>query len=276
VLETPREAEDATFHSSTGKHFGGNILVELYNGDGFLRGLVVLNRTDADGVVQYADFSSGDQTPLLKFYVLGFSDHHNKSYSGVWAIGSHPGPSPWDYGLEAGTYHLRVWIRGYVQAEIEDFTLGEAGNQSVTIDMLRGGATQVTVMSMSSKPGTRVQQARMNWTFWEGCPPPRLRIYFYDSLGAEVGYTEAILAAGYPGVTESTATLNFTGHNWSMDQIVYFGHVPNALDEGNYAVEAYTYGYIQTREASINIGLSQFVPTAFPLLIGCRIGWMQC
>jgi hypothetical protein len=271
VLETPKEAEAKTYGSSTGKHFGGNILIEMYSAEGVLKGLMVLNRTQADGYVQYADYSSGAQTPLLKFHILGFSEHYNKSYSGVWVEGSYPGPSPWDYGLEPGTYYIRVWIRGYVQAATEEFTLGRGGNTTVAVDMLRAGATQVTVMSMTSKPGTRIAQAAVRWRFMDWCPPPRLRVYFTDSSGLEVGYAESTLAPNIPGVTDTTATLNFTGHNWTVSEIVYDGRIHNALKTDNYTVKAYTYGYIQAVDASIYVSLSQFTPTGFSILLGGRI-----
>ncbi|MEM2902543.1 MAG: hypothetical protein QXO32_07445 [Candidatus Bathyarchaeia archaeon] len=271
TLETPKEAEARTYGSKTGKHFGGNILIEMYSSEGVLKGLTVLNRTQPDGVVQYADYSSGSQTPLLRFHILGFSEHYNKSYSGVWVVGSYPGPSPWDYGLEPGSYYIRVWIRGYVQAAVSEFTLGKGGNTTVAVDMLRGGATQVTVMSMTSKPRTRIAQAPVRWRFMDWCPPPRLRVYFTDSSGLEVGYAESILKPGSPGVTDTTATLNFTGHNWNISEIIYQGRIPNALETDNYSVKAYTYGYVQTVEVIIYISLSQFTPTSFPLIIGNRI-----
>ena len=244
VLETPRDGEAETYGSTTGKHFGGNILVEMFSNDGVLKGLAVYNRTDQDGVVQYSDFSSGDDTALLKFYILGFSEHYNKSYSGRWVIGSYPGPSPWNYGLEGGTYYIRVWIRGYIQESVEEFTLAASNNQPVTIDMQRGGAFQVTVESWNTRVRTRRPQAPQPWRFLDFCPAPRLRVYFYRDY-VEVGYSESILSLDFPGVTLTTATLNFTGHNWSVDYIIFHGYTPSSVDAGNYTLQAYTYGYIQ-------------------------------
>ena len=136
VLETPKQGEKMAFGFQTGKYFGGNVLIHVYR-DGILRGLTVYNRTLPGGVVRYADYSSGDQTYLLRFYVLGFSEYYNHSYSGKWMIGSNPGPSPWDYGLEAGTYTIRLWIRGYSIAEVKDVTLGIGANTTVTANAFR-------------------------------------------------------------------------------------------------------------------------------------------
>ena len=244
VLETPRDGEVETYGSATGKHFGGNMLVEMFSNEGVLKGLAVYNRTDQDGVVQYSDFSSGEDTTLLRFYILGFSEHYNKSYSGRWVIGSYPGPSPWDYGLEGGTCYIRVWIRGYVQEDVEEFTLAASSNRTVTIDMQKGGAFQVTVESWNTRVRTRRPQAPQPWRFLDFCPAPRLRVYFYrDSV--EVGYSESILSLDFPGVTLTTATLNFTGHNWPVDYIIFHGYTPSSVDAGNYTLKAYTYGYIQ-------------------------------
>jgi len=272
--ETPLEGEAKSFGSTTGKHFGGNILVEMYRSDGVLKGLTVLNRTLPDGTVQYASYSSGDQTPLLRFHILGFSEFYNRSYSGSWSVGSYPGPSPHDYGVEAGTYYLRVWIRGYIQENIETFTVGDGGNTSTTVDLRRGGSVQVTVTSTVVKPGTRKPQMPTRWRFMDLCPPPRLRIYFQTS-GVEVGYAETVLSQGSPGVENTSATLNFTGHNWSTEEIIMKGYTPNALKAGEYKVKAYTYGYIQAYDASVTIILSPFAPThtrtAFPILQGCGV-----
>jgi hypothetical protein len=286
-LETPREGEANAFGSQTGKLFGGNILIQLYNSEGALKGVTVLKRTNetldlpsrtSNGTVLYADYSSGDQTDLLRFYILGFSESHNKTYSGSWQIGSFPGPSPWDYGIEPGTYYIRIWIRGYIQEEIATFTISEGGNVTQTIDLRRGGSSTVTVTSNVVRPGTRWPQSPTEfWRFIdELCPPPRIRIYFYSSLGSEVGYAETILYLGGAGVLNNTAILNFTGHNWLIDDIIYRGFVPNALVADDYTLRAHTYGYIHAEDITITISLSQFSPThvgvAFPLLLGCFIG----
>ena len=271
VLETPKDGEVATYGTATGKHFGGNVLLEMYSGDEALKGLAVYNRTSSDGIVQYADFSSGDQTDLLRFYILGFSEHYNKSYSGKWIVGSRPGPSPWDYGIEDGTYHLRVWIRGYLQENVEVFTLGWASNRSLTIDMQRGGAFQVTVESWDTRVGTRKPQAPQPWRFLALCPPPRLRVYFTVNNTVEVGYAEAILRLDFPGVTQTTATLNFTGHNWSVDQIIFDGYRPTLVSGGNYTLKAYTYGYIQPRDFSYNVELGDIFRASMQLFIAGEI-----
>ena len=131
------------------------------------------------------------------------------------------------------------------------------------------------------RPGTRWPQHQTDfWRFIdEGnltlCPPPRIRMYFYSSSGTEIGYSETILALGQPGVTNNSVTLNFTGHNWSIEEIIIRGFVPNALTSDDYTLRAHTYGYIQAEDDSVTISLTQFSPTHvntyFPLLLGCFI-----
>ncbi len=270
ILETPREGEAASFGSLTGKHFGGNILIQAYGG-GLLKGLVVLNRTFQNGVVQYADYASGDQTPLMRFAVLGFSEYYNHSYSGLWVVGSSPGPSSWDYGIEAGTYTIRVWIRGYTPGQVKDIVLGAGENTTITVDMVRAGAAQVAVNSWNTRPGTDKPQAPQLWRHSDMCPPPRLRIYFKDSSRLEIGYAESILKPGLPGVSSTTAILNFTGHNWTIDEITSLGYVPTTLNAGGYNLTAYTYGYVQPRGAPIRIQLGSLSRSSLNLIIGVGI-----
>jgi hypothetical protein len=270
TLETPKQGENMAFGSQTGKYFGGNVLIQVYSG-GILRGLTVYNRTLPGGVVRYADYSSGDQTYLLRFYVLGFSEYYNHSYSGTWMIGSSPGPSPWDYGLEAGTYTIRLWIRGYSIAEVKDVTLGVGANTTVTVNAFRGGAAEVTINSYNVRPGTRTPQAAQTWRHLDMCPPPRIRVYFYNVSTGELGYAESILRLGLPGISATMATLNFTGHNWTTDEIVFQGYVPTTLNTGSYILKAYTYGYIQSREVTTYVFPGILSATSFILVIGCGI-----
>jgi len=263
-LENPRKAEQLSFGTSTGKYYGGNILVEVYNENGELKGLTLINATYPNGTVTYADET------IIKFYILGFSEFYNKTYSGVWRIGSYPGPSPWDSGLPESLYEVKVWIRGYLQANKAIVSLSTGGKSSVTIDMLRGGAFQVTVVSMHSRPGTKFPQAETPWRFLNLCPQPYLRVYFYR-LGVEEGFGEAQLKLGFPGVTESRVKINFSGENPSIKAIVYDGFIPSALCEGEYFIKAYTYGYVQTEDATVYLYLSQLQPAAIILLIGSGI-----
>jgi hypothetical protein len=273
--ETPNDAEAATFLTRTGRHFGGNILGELFDSGGSLRGLTVLNRTSANGTCLYADYSSGDQTQLLRFYILGFSEFLNKSYSGTWKVGAAAGPSPWDYGLEPGSYYVHLWIRGYTQEKFDTFTLGSGSNQTIYVDLRRAGSVDVGVTSAVVRPGTTFPQQPVNWRFLNLCPTPRLRVYFYGSSGSAVGFAEQVLTTASPSVTNTTASLNFTGHNWSIDDIVLRGFFPSALLGDNYDVKGYTYGYVQAQPASVSISLTPYSPThvrmSFVLLIAGRI-----
>jgi len=270
-LETPREAEVSALGTSSGTKFGGNILIELYDADekerGILRGVTVINGTYSNGTTIYADEST------IRFWILGFSELYNHTYTGVWGER--------DYGLEGGKYYIKVWVRGYIQRKTEDFYLPSMGNYTITVWMERGGALDVTVHSYTSKVGTRVIQAPTPWRFLDLCPPPYLRVYLYRGSN-EIGYAERMLKLGEAGVTETAVRLNFTGHNYPLQKIVFSYTVEGkhyipyledtlAIDEGNYIVKAFTYGYVQTVEVNVYIPKSQTVSVAFPLIIGCGI-----
>lgn len=263
-LESPREAEQLTFGTTTGKYYGGNILVKAYNENGELKGLTLINATYPNGTTIYADET------IIKFYILGFSEFYNKTYSGVWRIGSYPGLSPWDSGLPEGQYEIRVWIRGYVQANKAVVSLSKGGGSTVTVDMVRGGAFQVTLVSMHSRPGTRFPQAETPWRFLNLCPQPYLRVYFCR-LGVEEGFAETQLKLDVPGVTETRAKINFSGENPSIKSIIYDGFIPSALREGEYSIKAYTYGYVQTEDVTVYLYLSQIQLAVVILLIGSGI-----
>ncbi len=265
AYETPREGEFSALNTLSGNRFGGHIIAELFDEHGVLKGLTLINGTYANGTTRYADEFS------LRFWILGFSELHNNSYSGAWRVGSYPGPSPWDYGLETGDYYLRVTMRGYIQEEEPLITLSDQGNSTVTVFMERGGAFQVTVYSYGPKPGTRQIQALIAWRFLDLCPPPYLRVYFYTEYGAEIGYVEKPLRLGIPGVTNVSAYFNFTGHNWPLHKIIFYGYQPTAVDEGTYRIKAYTYGYVQTYDITVYVPMSMTVAVAFPLIIGCGI-----
>ena len=113
--ETPRTTEYSMFGSSTGRFFGGNILAESIDAVGTLYGLTILNRTRPDGEVTYADSTS------VRFYILGFSEFYNKTFSGVWRQK--------DHGLPAGVYDVKVWVRGYLQTSTNTVQVAEAGNK---------------------------------------------------------------------------------------------------------------------------------------------------
>ncbi|MEM2902608.1 MAG: hypothetical protein QXO32_07775, partial [Candidatus Bathyarchaeia archaeon] len=208
------------------------------------------------------------------FWIVGFSELYNHTYSGVWRER--------DYGLEEGEYYVNVWVRGYIQKARPSFPLSAMGNYTITVWMERGGAIDITVQSYTSRVGTRVIQAPTPWRFLYLCPPPYFRLYLYDEHGVEIGYAERVLKLGEPGVAETTVRLNFTGQNYPLHKIIYnyttegdfylptLGHTL-AIDEGSYSIKGYTYGYVQTSDVNAYIPISQTVSLAFPLLIGCGI-----
>jgi len=231
--ESPRESESLVLGSTSGTLYGGNVLAELFDLTGALKGVTVLDRTAPDGTVTYAD------SLTLRFYVLGFSEFYYKSYSGVW--------HEKDYGLDEGAYYVKVWVRGYFQERIEFVTLSKGASMTVSVSLLRGGAIRTTVASMTLNPSTGTLDA-IPWRFFGYF----LRLYYCNaSTEVEIGYSEKQLNLGDPGVTSTTAEIAYTGTNWPTDKIILYGWLPTAIAEGDYKVKAYLYGYLHKRQSLV-------------------------
>jgi len=234
VLETPREAEQRVLLTDTGKLFGGHVLVEAYRlPDWSLKGIFVLNGTGASGVTVYADKTS------IRFYILGFSEYYNRTYSGVWRQK--------DYGLDEGSYNVKVHIRGYLQATNWNVTLGLGLNGTMApTDMKAGGAIRTILTSGIAWRGTMRLQMTEKWIFLLEPIPYRARIYHYDEVGVSYGYVEVTIAPGQPGVQSTRLNATFTGMNYDLAEVIYWGEVPTVLPPGTYIVKAFTYGYVQS------------------------------
>ncbi len=264
ALETPRQAEISALQTSaaTGLFFGGNILVEALDDQGALRGLTVYNGTRRDGRVSYIDSNT------IRFYILGFSELLNQTYSGIWqkkdmGLGM--------VGTTSENFLIRVFIRGYVQIQMPTTFLGFGGNTTIVVDLFRGAAINVTVASYNTRPGTLIAQASQTWILLSALIPAVMRVYFYDDAGAIVGYVEKRLRLGEQGVTSQMARFTFTGHNWSLRDIIYLGSIPNALTAGTYIIRAFTVGYMQPRDSSTIVELGSLQQVALILLIANTI-----
>jgi hypothetical protein len=265
-LETPHEAELALGLVPTDALFGGNILMRAYDHTGYLRGIVVINGTLPDGRTVYANSAE------LRFYVIGFSEYYNRTWSGTWGVE--------DNGLPGDTgYELDVQIRGYEQyTPIPIVPLALGANQSVTIRMIRGGAIGFGVYSYDNMPGTRGLQAKIPFRFLKGQPggftiPARIRVYFYDSSHVTVGYIERLEALGVPNGLDTPYFFKgvFAGQNWSLREIWFYGDQPTHLATDTYSVEGYTLGYVQQRPISTYVELAGYANALLVLFLGNEI-----
>jgi len=233
-FETPRAAEILNFGTATGTLYGGNILVSAYNGNGQIAALSIIEGTMPNGTTAYADSS------MVRFYLTGFSEFLNRTYSGVWRKK--------DYGLPSGPYTLKALVRGYEQLDSAVVNVQEGYNETLTIRMVRQSAASIVansypIITDASKP-------EIPWAFARTQCPPYLRAYFYLS-GVEVGYVETKIPSNTP--SSRTAPLNFTGMNPSIREITFYGSTPNSVKEGRYGVKAFTYGYVQRFDNEIII-----------------------
>ena len=251
ATESPNQAKTTLGVTSPDLLFGGNILIEAYDHSGLLRGVVV------NGTIPTL---TGDVNSL-RFYVIGFSEYANHTWSGVW--------DEKDYGLpEDQAYSLQVFIRGYEQASTSVVSLPQGGNSTVTVRMVRGGLFSVSAGSYDNRFGTRAIQAPVPWRFLNLSIPVRARIYFYDSGGRTTGFVERLMATGIPnGVGANSFSVLFSGQNWSIREIWFYGFVPTHITNDTYSIKAYTLGYVQLRPVSVGNILTGFSISRVELLI---------
>jgi hypothetical protein len=264
--ETPRNLELYTTGNNTGALFGGNIIAEAYNIRGELKGLTVLNRTFTNGTVAYADQDE------IRFYILGFSDFYNKTYSGIW--------NRKDFGLESGQYYIRVFLNGFVQLMDEPVTVSLGHNSTVVVECITGGIVKMVIESVdAASPQSQVE--KVPWSF----PKRLMRVWLNDEQSNDRGEVFDLRTEDIPliwptstcryKVGKSNVTVWYVGNNWSLDNIIYYGAIPNAVSNGTYPIKAYTYGYVEVMSSSVTVEL----PTIFELgkrpRIITGIVWLQ-
>jgi hypothetical protein len=235
--------------------FGGNVVVEAFDHTGILRGVTVIEWTLAYTVPK-----------AIAFGVIGFSNQYYGAEGGVWGMK--------DYGLppDPQGYSLVVLMRGYSQnvTTPSPVSLSVGETSIVNVKMIRGGAMVVTVGSYDNRPGSLGIQAPQPWLFLGLSIPMKARVYFYDWQGNTVGYDESSIAIG-PGVTNNALTDVFSGQDYSLQNIVFYGDVPTYIGNGNYTIKAFTLGYIQPRIASVEDSFAGLALAFIPLFIGNEI-----
>ena len=259
VLETPRQTEFRVCGTTGGNLFGGHVLVEgyrIWNKVSSLEGIFVRNGTLISGVTAYADQNT------IRFHILGFNEYYNRSYSGKWIEK--------EYGLDPGTYNVKVYVRGYRQATNWNVTLGTGQNGTLTVDMEGGGAIKTMMVSGLAWPCTTRIQMLAQWLFFYATVPYRARVYHYDEGGLSYGYAEKILAPGQMGVSNVSAVTTFAGMNYDLAEVIFWGATPTVITPHTYEVKAFTYGYIQSNEAKVYVEYYCASARA-TMLVGCAM-----
>jgi hypothetical protein len=250
--ETPRNLELYASGKNTGALFGGNILAEAYNIRGELKGITVSNRTFANDTVTYADQDE------IRFYILGFSDFYNKTDSGIWGKK--------DSGLESQQYYVRVFLNGFVQLRDAPVTVSLGHNSTVIIECITGGVLKIVIESVDAA-APQDQAKKVPWSF----PKRLMRVWLTDEQSNGRGEVFDLRTEDIPLIWPTSAhnykvettnvTVWYVGNNWSVDNIIYFGAIPNAVSNGTYPIKAYTYGYVEVMSSSVTVEL----PTIFEL-----------
>lgn len=258
VLETPRQTELRVCGTNNGTLFGGHVLIQafrLWNGLSF-EGLFVKNGTLISGVTTYADQNT------IRFHILGFNEYYNRTYSGNWRKK--------EYGLIPGTYNVKVYVRGYRQVTNYNVTMTPGENATITVDMEGGGAVKTTMVSGLAWPCTTKMQMYYQWLFFNANVSYRARVYHYDEGGVPYGYTEKILAPGQSGVSNVSATATFSGMNYDISEVVYWGAIPTVITPNVYEMKAFTYGYIQASQTKAYVEYYCASARA-TMLVGCAM-----
>ncbi|KON28139.1 hypothetical protein AC481_02550 [miscellaneous Crenarchaeota group archaeon SMTZ-80] len=261
--QTPRKLEEYISGMSSGALLGGNVLAEAYDEQGVLKGVTLMNYTYANETVAYADETK------IRFYILGFSDFYNKTYSGVWIKK--------DYGLEDGDYYIRVFLKGFLQEKDIRVTITAGSNSTASIKCIPGGVLTILVESVEINPSTKTAHP-LNWTF----PGRFLRVWMDGSSAVGRGeifdlHTDDLqlnwtTQTYWYKVTPTNATIWYCGNNWSLRHIIHYGAVPSALSSGEYSLRANTYGYIQENSAIVKFEIpSEFELADIPTIVRAYI-----
>ena len=247
--ETPRTAERTNFGTSTGTLYGGNVLVSAYDSTRQLAAVTLIEGVTSNGTIPYADLSS------IRFYLLGFSESLNRTFSGVWKRR--------DCGIPSGTYSIKVHVRGYRQQDVSAVTVSEGLNSTAYVRLVRQGAIRAVVASSAIVSGISVE---VPWAFADLTQRPYLRVYEYREGGSEVGYVETRIGLGT--LATRTLPLNFTGRNCAMPDIVFQGYLPNSVIDGTYVLRAFTFGYVQRSDVKVKISDGIAIQTGIQLYSG--------
>jgi hypothetical protein len=165
-----------------------------------------------------------------------------------------------------------VTIRGYNQTATTPVSLLLGGNSTAVVKMVRGGAISVGVYSYDNRFGTRVLQAPLRFLFLNLPIAVVVRVYFYNPYGVMVGYVERLMVQGGPkGVGPNSFQIIFTGMNWNLRDIWFYGNFPTHLYDATYSIKAYTLGYVPQRDVTNRAGLVTLTRSSVALLIGNEI-----
>jgi hypothetical protein len=141
------------------------LIAELRDSSGSLAGInftfVQANQTSA--VVEVNGFGMiGPDTLGVKYSYYNYQDYR-------------------DYGLPAGTYRIYLYMRGYLEDEVESASVTLGGNPTAVSEHLyRGARLNITVYSVDWET-PRVQRP---WEF----PGAQFRLYVADATGRTYGY----------------------------------------------------------------------------------------
>jgi hypothetical protein len=141
------------------------LIAELRDSSGSLVGInfTFVQADQSSAVIEVNGFGMlGPDTVGMKYSYYNYEDYR-------------------DYGLPAGTYRIYLYMRGYVEDEVESASVTLSGNPTTVSEHLyRGARLNITVYSVDWE-SPRVQRP---WEF----PGAQFRLYIEDGSGRAYGY----------------------------------------------------------------------------------------
>jgi hypothetical protein len=141
------------------------LIVELRNSSGSLVGMnfTFVQASQSSAVVEVNGFGMlGPDTLGVKYSYYNYQDYR-------------------DYGLPPGTYHIYLYMRGYLEDEVQSASVTLSDNPTTVTEQLhRGARLNITVYSVDWEL-PRVQRP---WEF----PGAQFRLYIADETGRIYGY----------------------------------------------------------------------------------------
>lgn len=196
------------------------------------------DQTRATNINSAAD----DLTTTLRFYVLGFSEYYNKTYTGR---------AYKDYGLADGVYMVRVYLRGYLQKTTDTVAISQGGNSTIRVTMTRGGAIIATAHSMSG-------DSHIQWRY----SGSNIKIYVHGTFWLYLGVMQDSIADRF--------VMRFSGLDYPISAL-QSGYLPVGLFDGTYKLTVYTYGYVQPVDVYATITQGSKIEVLLLAQLGCQV-----
>jgi len=163
----------------------------------------------------------------------------------------------WTNGLTPGTYHVRAFVNGYVQTELDGTTFADysfqvsaddwAGDILVPLDLRIGGIIQKTIHFHD-----------LNGTLEDNPVPSyrRMVVELTDSSNRIIAFNFTVVSPGQSSSTVLLDGLGMAGYNttrWSLYGWRSFGYEDYGIPSGTYQLSVYIRGYLEDAPETVSV-----------------------